>query len=117
MVAHHGRGNHEAVPRRHDRPHQPGDSLQPAGAEMTRDIHTDGQRQFAQNIAAISGDFHTHQLYPAFYDTFGRMIDGFIGNYEICIQMATSLRSEEHTSELQSPCNLVCRLLLEKKKK
>src|SRR2546426_6841992 len=27
-----------------------------------------------------------------------------------------SPRSEEHTSELQSPCNLVCRLLLEKKK-
>src|SRR5256885_12229061 len=30
----------------------------------------------------------------------------------VCIQG----RSEEHTSELQSPCNLVCRLLLEKKK-
>src|SRR5215467_14935987 len=30
---------------------------------------------------------------------------------------ATGWRSEEHTSELQSPCNLVCRLLLEKKKK
>src|ERR1022692_596086 len=30
---------------------------------------------------------------------------------------ATMTRSEEHTSELQSPCNLVCRLLLEKKKK
>src|SRR2546426_8563958 len=29
----------------------------------------------------------------------------------------THHRSEEHTSELQSPCNLVCRLLLEKKKK
>src|SRR5256885_11502721 len=29
---------------------------------------------------------------------------------------ATDERSEEHTSELQSPCNLVCRLLLEKKK-
>src|SRR2546426_7962127 len=29
----------------------------------------------------------------------------------------TEARSEEHTSELQSPCNLVCRLLLEKKKK
>ena len=28
----------------------------------------------------------------------------------------TAKRSEEHTSELQSPCNLVCRLLLEKKK-
>src|SRR5256885_5443946 len=31
-------------------------------------------------------------------------------------QRATGDRSEEHTSELQSPCNLVCRLLLEKKK-
>src|SRR2546426_12166398 len=30
--------------------------------------------------------------------------------------LADSARSEEHTSELQSPCNLVCRLLLEKKK-
>src|ERR1022692_3535952 len=30
---------------------------------------------------------------------------------------AATSRSEEHTSELQSPCNLVCRLLLEKKKK
>src|SRR5205807_7278844 len=30
---------------------------------------------------------------------------------------AVRWRSEEHTSELQSPCNLVCRLLLEKKKK
>src|SRR5256885_8461250 len=30
--------------------------------------------------------------------------------------MASRQRSEEHTSELQSPCNLVCRLLLEKKK-
>src|SRR5256885_8323153 len=30
---------------------------------------------------------------------------------------AARSRSEEHTSELQSPCNLVCRLLLEKKKK
>src|SRR5256885_13223987 len=30
---------------------------------------------------------------------------------------ACHARSEEHTSELQSPCNLVCRLLLEKKKK
>src|SRR5256885_4667629 len=40
-----------------------------------------------------------------------------------CARLAQALarapdpRSEEHTSELQSPCNLVCRLLLEKKKK
>src|SRR5256885_6118675 len=32
------------------------------------------------------------------------------------ISISLSGRSEEHTSELQSPCNLVCRLLLEKKK-
>src|SRR2546426_1546696 len=36
------------------------------------------------------------------------------GTYEI--KSAGDHRSEEHTSELQSPCNLVCRLLLEKKK-
>src|SRR5256885_7217161 len=32
------------------------------------------------------------------------------------VRVQAALRSEEHTSELQSPCNLVCRLLLEKKK-
>src|SRR2546426_3608249 len=32
------------------------------------------------------------------------------------VAVPKSTRSEEHTSELQSPCNLVCRLLLEKKK-
>src|SRR5256885_6701028 len=33
-----------------------------------------------------------------------------------CCKVYVDERSEEHTSELQSPCNLVCRLLLEKKK-
>src|SRR5256885_3335969 len=42
-----------------------------------------------------------------------RSMDTFI-HYGIA---AAAQRSEEHTSELQSPCNLVCRLLLEKKKK
>src|SRR2546426_7901889 len=32
------------------------------------------------------------------------------------VEHGAGVRSEEHTSELQSPCNLVCRLLLEKKK-
>src|SRR5256885_7337053 len=35
--------------------------------------------------------------------------------FEPNLRSFPSLRSEEHTSELQSPCNLVCRLLLEKK--
>src|SRR5256885_11233295 len=36
---------------------------------------------------------------------------------EVLPRAVQAPRSEEHTSELQSPCNLVCRLLLEKKKK
>src|SRR5437763_13480846 len=39
------------------------------------------------------------------------------GNRPGARQLVDSLRSEEHTSELQSPMYLVCRLLLEKKKK
>src|SRR5256885_9029890 len=41
-------------------------------------------------------------------------LDCVIGRASAVLDMS---RSEEHTSELQSPCNLVCRLLLEKKKK
>src|SRR2546426_7844331 len=41
--------------------------------------------------------------------------DGLAG--EPRVRVEPERRSEEHTSELQSPCNLVCRLLLEKKKK
>src|SRR5256885_8885972 len=38
-------------------------------------------------------------------------------HFELKFTPPIFFRSEEHTSELQSPCNLVCRLLLEKKKK
>src|SRR2546430_8304652 len=38
------------------------------------------------------------------------------GESEVIVSALTELRSEEHTSELQSQSNLVCRLLLEKKK-
>src|SRR3989454_12849486 len=51
----------------------------------------------------------------------GRRVAALEGGLEaLCVssgQAALNYRSEEHTSELQSPCNLVCRLLLEKKKK
>src|SRR5256885_6627165 len=40
-----------------------------------------------------------------------------IGGRQSAAEYQYTLRSEEHTSELQSPCNIVCRLLLEKKKK
>src|SRR5205807_6711921 len=54
------------------------------------------------------------------------MLNGFVGEYLVLLGTYqrhwgwaswAALRSEEHTSELQSPCNLVCRLLLEKKNK
>src|SRR5256885_4380049 len=40
---------------------------------------------------------------------------GKLANLKV-LDLRNNHRSEEHTSELQSPCNLVCRLLLEKKK-
>src|SRR2546426_2347927 len=48
--------------------------------------------------------------------TFGR-VDAFCRGIVsgLANELGRGLRSEEHTSELQSPCNLVCRLLLEKK--
>src|SRR5256885_11651150 len=45
------------------------------------------------------------------------LVTGAAGVTDFGIQRFRYNRSEEHTSELQSPCNLVCRLLLEKKKK
>src|SRR5690606_41744094 len=46
-----------------------------------------------------------------------RIDDGQAGLYGLELILADAPRSEEHTSELQSRENLVCRLLLEKKKK
>src|SRR5688500_19720016 len=56
------------------------------GNHNSRVIYTDGRPHLASNAKFFGGD-------------------------SIALE-----RSEEHTSELQSPCNLVCRLLLEKKK-
>src|SRR2546426_3273250 len=50
--------------------------------------------------------------YMEWYGAFGLMVTLIWLYLEILRLLA---RSEEHTSELQSPCNLVCRLLLEKK--
>src|SRR2546426_7806126 len=44
-------------------------------------------------------------------------LGGFVQRAALALRRRRQRRSEEHTSELQSPCNLVCRLLLEKKKK
>src|SRR5256885_8775252 len=66
----------------------------------------DGNRflDFAAGIAVCS----TGHAHPAVVQAIKSAADDFLH--------ISSDRSEEHTSELQSPCNLVCRLLLEKKK-
>src|SRR5256885_12197719 len=51
-------------------------------------------------------EHHEHRVEPAL----GPLHGLYHGVRDVVV------RSEEHTSELQSPCNLVCRLLLEKKK-
>src|SRR5256885_6774322 len=68
-------------------------------------VAADGRR-FGSFGAAY--DFAQRELPFALTHTFG--------GHSSCVELETgSNRSEEHTSELQSPCNLVCRLLLEKK--
>src|SRR5256885_5842219 len=70
--------------------------------------------------------FRSQQLRPVnpFKSTLGRQVQfvsAVFGRMDVPIPFQPFprrlVRSEEHTSELQSPCNLVCRLLLEKKKK
>src|SRR3989454_1943125 len=56
------------------------------------------------------------QLRDVLYTRLGRVYSGVKRAPNASTRFDIS-RSEEHTSELQSPCNLVCRLLLEKKKK
>src|SRR2546426_5826306 len=67
------------------------------GADLQPDLFVFGARKCSLRYAA--------------WGSKGRRVQDH-GNGVICL-----VRSEEHTSELQSPCNLVCRLLLEKKKK
>src|SRR5688500_5157482 len=54
-------------------------------------------------------------LYTAFGGLLSDAITDFVQGILLIVGLLV-VRSEEHTSELQSPCNLVCRLLLEKKK-
>src|SRR5256885_10433909 len=58
----------------------------------------------------VFGGEHGHQL-------LGNIVGRATGERDARFRHRVLSRSEEHTSELQSPCNLVCRLLLEKKKK
>src|SRR5256885_6581113 len=94
------------------RPRRPGQSgprplacLEPA--PLSRDRQDDGEVRRGRRAAAGRG--------RGVPDA-GRVRGDERGGAGAC-GAESGWRSEEHTSELQSPCNLVCRLLLEKKKK
>src|SRR5256885_6865146 len=63
--------------------------------------------------------FRSHRDFGSGPDGFQRLTEKITESRRGLSSSTASIgvRSEEHTSELQSPCNLVCRLLLEKKKK
>src|SRR5256885_5260841 len=68
-------------------------------------------------IASATATFLYRQFFLTVPDELAEAarMDG-AGPLRFFFDVLLPLRSEEHTSELQSPCNLVCRLLLEKKK-
>src|SRR2546426_5951142 len=71
-------------------------------------------RQVFGTLGIPSGEYFD-SLGPGY--AIGSLVDGpYRGADIVSAERRTDDRSEEHTSELQSPCNLVCRLLLEKKK-
>src|SRR5688500_19824401 len=75
--------------------------VQIAHTSLVNDLN-EGQ-DTADAARSTADELASRQTLIAIYDGRGRLL-------------AEAGRSEEHTSELQSPCNLVCRLLLEKKK-
>src|SRR5205807_5621858 len=78
----------------------------------TEDFRTERDAKLAIGEPAMGADNPPYFSRRSF--SVGQVLDG--RTREITKERDQVFRSEEHTSELQSPCNLVCRLLLEKKK-
>src|SRR2546426_8558016 len=79
-----------------------------------RDSSHGRRRAAARCLGTRSGERVPHHLGLDHVDDHLGDVRRVVGH---ALEEARDQRSEEHTSELQSPCNLVCRLLLEKKKK
>src|SRR5256885_12273564 len=95
----------------------PGPMMAPGQKEVPRTIHWSnamagaGLLMLLDDIAAILDDVALMTKVAA------RKSVAMADDVSVMTKVAAqkTARSEEHTSELQSPCNLVCRLLLEKK--
>src|SRR5690348_105290 len=93
------------------------DGLKPVHRRILYSMQTNGNlwnrgyRKSARIVGDVIGKYHPHGEL-AIYDAMVRMAQDF----SMRLPLVDGQRSEEHTSELQSPVHLVCRLLLEKKK-
>src|SRR5256885_1503435 len=84
------------------------------GMDLSADLcfeHLNAIIECAEKDSIVWVDMEASNYVDATLDLYRRVLS-VRPNVGICLQ--AYLRSEEHTSELQSPCNLVCRLLLEK---
>src|SRR5256885_8298092 len=76
------------------------------------------ERQGVRGLLNLAAAFGVREACFRFGLSQAGMLFGIAGleSWKAVLFQVQCQRSEEHTSELQSPCNLVCRLLLEKKK-
>src|SRR5256885_3987831 len=80
---------------------------------LFRSVGVEAQTRERQDLLS-GGGVHGEKPWSVWGGARGRLHHGKVALEALQVLAA---RSEEHTSELQSPCNLVCRLLLEKKKR
>src|SRR2546426_3193844 len=105
---------------RRDQPRHPSDpgtiACNPRPSSLPRILELDSLRLPPFGVAG----FHSptvQSIFAPYPPCRPVALDNHFYHCGLPLQFHRHLRSEEHTSELQSPCNLVCRLLLEKKKK
>src|SRR5688500_19781791 len=79
-------------------------------------LHSFPTRRSSDLSASVSGPRSSTSIQPLSQDEASTRGTGTPAVSSSAEVRRKRVRSEEHTSELQSPCNLVCRLLLEKKK-
>src|SRR5256885_4733781 len=77
--------------------------------KFRHDLHANPELRYEEH--------RTGDKVAAYLMALGLQVHRGLGRTGVVASIHGRGRSEEHTSELQSPCNLVCRLLLEKKKK
>src|SRR5207244_9558589 len=82
-----------------------------------RGLHQRAEKRCREYVTGHSLGMPLHADDPVFMRLMLDRFDHTVGSDDCDAQAVTQIRSEEHTSELQSPDHLVCRLLLEKKKK